>query len=200
MITRINYVLKKNQSSHSPRVPEQWRHLHHSSGFAASGQQIPPPHPRLPELPQSGNIGAVFGLVVAPCEQLGETESVRKRWWRREFATLFCCIHIYLSQFPEETVWLFQSKLSPCRDHPFKNKKQSPQDILILLNTVQGFSLRVENIPCLWSSWLLHPPNQPRSLHRLHGYCAAERESCLYPRQAGFCRVQTTQTANHEFQ
>lgn len=102
---RIKYVLETN---------------HHSSRFTASGQQIPPPHPRLPKLPQSGDIGPVFGPVVAPCEQLGETR-VRQKTLMTASLPLCSAVSIFIfyfkhvpsgtqyfqDQFPEETVWSF---------------------------------------------------------------------------------------------
>lgn len=49
-----------------------------SSAFAANGHEILPGRAGLPVLPQSGNICAVLGLVVAFCEQLGKPERVNK--------------------------------------------------------------------------------------------------------------------------
>lgn len=50
-----------------------------SSAFAASGRQAPPCHVGFPVLPQSGNISAVFGLVVSLHKQLGEPESDNRK-------------------------------------------------------------------------------------------------------------------------
>lgn len=47
-----------------------------SPAFAASRQQIPPYHPRLPVLPQSGDVSAMFGLVVPLHKQLREREEL----------------------------------------------------------------------------------------------------------------------------
>lgn len=49
-----------------------------SSAFNAGRRQVPPSHPWFKVLPQSGNVSAMFGLVIALHEQLRETESVRK--------------------------------------------------------------------------------------------------------------------------
>lgn len=68
-----------------PHDHQTWpRYSISSSVFADNRRQVPPCHPGLPVLPQSGDICAVFGLVVALCEQLRETGSVRKHRGRNQ--------------------------------------------------------------------------------------------------------------------
>lgn len=59
-------------------IPAARHDLLSSPAFAGGGQQVPSGHCRFPELPQGGNICAMFGLVVTLDEQLGETEHKMK--------------------------------------------------------------------------------------------------------------------------
>lgn len=77
---------RKTNHSQSPR--QQNRKSISSSAFAASRRQLPPCHPGFPVLPQSGDISAVFGLVVALHKQLRETESVKKHWRQNKVTSI----------------------------------------------------------------------------------------------------------------
>lgn len=69
------YLSAQNQSPPMlPGLSGSKKKLFSSSAFTARRQEVPPGQRRFPELPQSGNVGAMFGLVVAPPEQLRETE------------------------------------------------------------------------------------------------------------------------------
>lgn len=61
-----------------------------SSAFAANRHQILPDGARFPVLPQSGNVCAMLGLVVAFCEQLREPEGSNwmNNWMNRKQSTI----------------------------------------------------------------------------------------------------------------
>lgn len=72
-------IIKHSCNSISIAKPGRQKKSISSSAFAANRQQILLGRARFPVLPQSGNICAVFGLVVALCEQLRETEWTKRK-------------------------------------------------------------------------------------------------------------------------